>query len=139
VEGLDAGIALCQRNSQRLDESENEVRCRDPFPFSNLLFVNDGSVALLVLMVYSCSSFSVALGPQVLWFKLLDAVVIPLRRLKSQRNRMKVTKPNFNAAAGGPGQKMDGTTSQWITPQSNLLTSQRSSIYAVCGAVRCAL
>lgn len=67
VEGLDAGIALCQRNSQRLDESENEV----------------------------------------LWFKLLDAVVIPLRRLKSQRNRMKVTKPNFNAAAGGPGQKMD--------------------------------
>jgi hypothetical protein len=46
---------------------------------------------------------------QELWFKLLDAVVIPLRRLKSQRNRMKVTKPNFATSAGGPGQKMDGT------------------------------
>jgi hypothetical protein len=47
VEGLDAGIALCQRNSQRLDESENEVRCRDhyPFPFpSSSLRVSDGCV-----------------------------------------------------------------------------------------------
>lgn len=77
VDGVNAGIALCQRNSQRIDESENEI----------------------------------------LWFKLLDAVVIPLRRLKGQRNRLKVTAVNLSLgnssaklSSTGSSQKMDSTS-----------------------------
>lgn len=69
VSGVNTSIALCQRNSQRIEESENEV----------------------------------------LWFKLLDAVVIPLRRLKSQRNRLKVNVGNFSL--GSSSAKMPSTSS----------------------------
>jgi len=66
VAGVNAGVAFCQRNPQRLDQAENEA----------------------------------------LWFKLLDAVVTPLRRLKGQQNRMKITFGRTSLTAGG--QKMEG-------------------------------
>ncbi len=91
----------------------------------------------------SDGQFLLLRGPQVLWFKLLDAVVIPLRRLKSQRNRMKVAKPNFNAAAGGPGQKMDGTTAsgslRGVTYSLGNVPRYLRCVWMVCDAVRCAL